>query len=82
MPSHAIVPTDAKATALDASALFVGAFDALFFGGMISSSNTHGGRQCLGQGLQTLVVTQARKMANMRLKRNKMNDFIKLVFPL
>ena len=46
VPSCMTVPIAAKAAILDASALPISSFSALFFGGMTSSSDTHGGCQC------------------------------------
>jgi len=45
-PSRRAVSVVATNAALDGSALSADGFGALFFGGMISSSNNHCGRQC------------------------------------
>ena len=82
--SCAAIFVAAKVVALDASTLSADGFGTLFFGGMISSSDNHGGRQCCSRPKPSNTrspqgLTRTQNTERTKDERNERTDFTNLV---
>jgi hypothetical protein len=86
VPSRATVSAAAKVAALEASAMSTDGFGTLFLGGMTSSSDKHGGRQCCSRPKPSNTgspqgLTGKRNNKQIVGERNEGTYFIDLVLP-